>query len=240
MPNMQKTFADYEVLTADDVNDYLMNQVIVKVDTSTDLASLPTDVKAAYVVDTGLTMARDNTDAWVPLGGVATVSTTAPSNPQVGQLWVMPSQSLPAPAAGILATSTTDVTALNGTYTAWGSTFAYNNSSGRAIKAFVGWGGTASIPLSSSSMRARLNWTGATTGNTYDLTSSVGRSFLLSAQATAGAESWERTCVITLNSGTTTFQIHAAMDAASTPTNKPGIGNAGIQVAPMGFADQWA
>ncbi|MFC9846656.1 hypothetical protein ACFWFF_11495 [Streptomyces sp. NPDC060223] len=240
MPNVHKVFADYEVLTADDVNDYLMNQVIVKVDTSTDLTSLPTEVKTAYVVDTGQVMARDNTDAWVPLGGVATVSTTAPSNPQVGQLWVMPSQTLPAPSSGSLATATTDITALNGTYTAWGNTVSYNNNSGRAIKALVMWGGSAAVPSTgSSNFRARLNWTGATTGNSYDATTStLGRGLFLS---TASAwESWERTLVITLNSGTTTFQIHAAMDVASTPTNKPGIGNAGIQVSPLGFADQWA
>jgi len=240
MPNMHKVFADYEVLTADDVNDYLMNQVIVKVDTATDLTSLPTEARTAYVVDTGLTMARDNTDAWVPLGGVATVSTTAPSNPQVGQLWVMPSQTLPAPGSGVFATSTTDVTALNSAYAAWGSTVSYNNNSGRAIKALVMWGGTANVPATSSSaFRARLNWTGATTGNSYDATTStVGRGLLLNTSS--GYESWERSLVITLNAGTTTFQIQAAMDATSTPTNKPGIGNAGMQVSPIGFADQWA
>ncbi|MCX4577938.1 hypothetical protein OHB41_33095 [Streptomyces sp. NBC_01571] len=238
MAENYQVFADYDVLTADEVNNYLMNQVTVKVDTSTDLNALPTEVKQAYVVDTGQVMARDNTDAWVPLGGVATVSTTAPSNPQVGQLWVMPSQALPAPGTGVFATSTLDVTALNGAYAAWGSTASWTNNSGRAVKALITWGGTARIETSSSGIRARLNWTGATTGDTYALTGSVGRSLFLDSTSTY--ESWERSAVVTLNSGTTTFQIHAAMDATSTPTNKPGIGNAGMQVSPLGFADQWA
>jgi len=243
MPNMQKVFADYEVLTADDVNNYLMNQVIVKVDTSTDLTSLPTEVKTAYVVDTGLTMARDNTDAWVPLGGVATVSTTAPSNPQTGQLWVMPSQALPAPVQGQVAGASTAITGVNNTYTNFGSTVAFNNTTGRALKVMAIWGGTCAFTDDNSSdLRIRLTWSGATSGNTVDLLGGVmGLSIYSSASAgyTPYYESYSKAVGLTVNTGTTNFNFQATIVGTSA-TTMPQIGNAAIQVVPLGFADQWA
>ncbi|GAA0332842.1 hypothetical protein PV735_38820 [Streptomyces turgidiscabies] len=243
MPNMQKTFADYEVLTADDVNDYLMNQVIVKVDTSTDLASLPTEVKAAYVVDTGLTMARDNTDVWVPLGGVATVSPTAPSNPQTGQLWVMPSQSLPAPVHGSVSGASAAITGVNNTYVNHGSTVAFNNTTGRALKVAVSYGSTVTMPSTSSDIRIRCAWSGVTTGDTVTMLGSslMGLSYYGSSNGSYVPfyENWGKTFYITINSGTTNFNFQATIIAASA-TNMPSIGNAAIAIAPLGFADQWA
>lgn len=244
MPNMHKVFADYEVLTADDVNDYLMNQVIVKVDTSTDLTSLPTDVKAAYVVDTGLTMARDNTDAWVPLGGVATVSSTAPSNPQTGQLWVMPSQALPAPVVGSFQGASVAVTGVNNTYANVGSTIAFNNTTGRSLKCQVNWGGSFAMPDTSSDLRIRVAWSGATTGDTVSIMGStlMGLSVYGASASiyTPYSENYAKGVAMTLNTGTTNFNIQATVIAASAPTNMPVVGNAGIQIVPLGFADQWA
>lgn len=245
MPNMHKVFADYEVLTADDVNNYLMNQVIVKVDTSTDLTSLPVDVKQAYVVDTGQVMARDNTDAWVPLGGVATVSTTAPSNPQTGQLWVMPSQSLPAPVAGSVSGASTAITGINNTYANHGSTVAFNNTTGRSLKAMVVWGGTlAFTDDNSADMRVRLAWSGATSGDTVSILGSNLMGLSIYASASTGYtpyyENWSKAVGITLNTGTTNFNIQATVTTATMPSTAPIIGNAAIQIVPVGFADQWA
>lgn len=60
----QKTFAAYSILTADDVNNYLMNQVVVQVTTTAELSSVPTTVKAAWTADTGSLYARDASGTW--------------------------------------------------------------------------------------------------------------------------------------------------------------------------------
>lgn len=44
-----KTFVPYEVLKADELNSYVANQAVVKVDTVGELASLPAAVNVAYV-----------------------------------------------------------------------------------------------------------------------------------------------------------------------------------------------
>lgn len=62
-----KTFAPYSVLKAADVNDLLMNQTVVNVDTASDLASMPTEVDLAYVKDEFRLYMRGTGNVWAPV-----------------------------------------------------------------------------------------------------------------------------------------------------------------------------
>jgi len=65
MPAQIKAFADYEVLTAADVNAYLMNQSVIKVANTTERDSLSTNVKVAYNTTTGDVYVRDGSNVWL-------------------------------------------------------------------------------------------------------------------------------------------------------------------------------
>lgn len=88
MTAQHKAFADYEVLTAADVNNYLMNQVMVKVLNTTERDALPTSVKQAYNTATGDVYIRDSSNVW--LTHHATMQTYTPTwtasttNPAIG------------------------------------------------------------------------------------------------------------------------------------------------------------
>jgi hypothetical protein len=60
-----KTFADYEVLTASDVNNYLMNQAVIKVLNTTERDALSTSVKQAYNTTNGDVYVRNSSNAWL-------------------------------------------------------------------------------------------------------------------------------------------------------------------------------
>jgi len=91
MANNYKDFANNTVLTADDVDNYLMRQSVVKVDAYSDLATLTTTSASTVVV------AYNNADdqiyvysaaGWASIGTY--VGTSAPANPAVGALWYNP------------------------------------------------------------------------------------------------------------------------------------------------------
>lgn len=80
-----KDFTENTVLTASEVDTYLMKQTLVQVDATTDLASLVSaGVKAAYVLADGLIYIYNGT-AWNSVG--TAVGGTAPTSPATGQLW---------------------------------------------------------------------------------------------------------------------------------------------------------
>lgn len=59
-----KTFSAYQVLTAADVNAYLMDQAVVRIDTAGELTSVPANVHAAIVSATGDLYIREEDASW--------------------------------------------------------------------------------------------------------------------------------------------------------------------------------
>ena len=226
-----KTFSDFEVATAEEAQGYLMDQTVVKVDLDTDLASLPTSVKTAYVLNTGILMARNSVNAWVPQGGAATVSETAPSNPQVGQLWVKPSEVLPLPVRGYMINASKTVTAT--TFTAVTLDIARSITLPKAAMCDITY--TASlIGASTTSVQARGSWSGATTGDTV---SQIGG--FMGAIWKSSPDSFTQSMTITaaLNAGTTNFGIDALRANTSATCT---IQYMTISITPVQWADAYA
>ena len=90
-------FADGDVLTAEQLVDVQDNGVI-QVTTFAELSALETTVNAAYVTDTSQFYVRKADDSWGSVGGLAVVQASAPSAPQVGQIWFDTDAVLPNPA----------------------------------------------------------------------------------------------------------------------------------------------
>lgn len=92
-----KVFAAYSVLKAEDVNNYLMDQTVVSVDLESDLSSLPSTVKVAYVTGNGRTYTRSSTSAWRYTSGGATpfmkVRRTTAVTTTANTWWPVPWQS---------------------------------------------------------------------------------------------------------------------------------------------------
>lgn len=225
-----KTLSDYEVATAEEAQSYFMDQAIIKVDADTDLAALPTTVKTAYILNTGILMARNVANAWVPMGGVATVNETAPANPQVGSLWIKPSEVLPAPVRGYAITSTKNVTA-----TAWANVALDSAKSivlPKAAVCYVAYklqaNGSSGTPIS-----IRMAWNGATSGDTY--TQMGGIMGATAVTSTAGREQYVTT--VALGAGTTNFTVEAQRSNTSASTS---IDSFAINVTPIAWADQYA
>jgi hypothetical protein len=90
-------FADNEVLTAEQLISVQDNGVI-QVTTFAELTALEPSVNAAYVTDTSQFYVRKADDSWGSVGGLAVVQASAPSAPQVGQIWFDTDAVLPNPA----------------------------------------------------------------------------------------------------------------------------------------------
>lgn len=217
-----KTLSNFEVATAEEAQSLFMDQAIVKVDTSADLATLPNEVKTAYVLNTGILMARNSVNAWVPQGGAATVSETAPSNPQTGQLWVKPSEVLPAATRGSLVAATSGAI----TATAWGTVVPtatpldvvvakaaiYRVTCGAWVQAVAG---------AATDTRVRLAWTGAATGDSFNHTGGWGSGVMYQGPSPASntyAPYNKQTLAfnIALPVGTTTFKVEAYKNGSGT------------------------
>jgi len=81
-----QAFADGEVLTANQLLD-LQNNGVVQVSNYSELAALDSNVNSAYVKNDGAFYVRKQDASWGSVGGLATVSASAPSSPQIGQIW---------------------------------------------------------------------------------------------------------------------------------------------------------
>lgn len=90
-------FADGEVLTAEQLVE-VQNNGVVQVTTFSELTALEPAVNAAYVTDTSAFYVRKADDSWGSVGGLAVVQASAPSSPQVGQIWFDTDAVLPNPA----------------------------------------------------------------------------------------------------------------------------------------------
>jgi len=90
------SFADGEVLTAEQLVD-VQNNGVVQVTTFAELTALEPAVNAAYVTDTSAFYVRKADDSWGSVGGLAVVQASAPSSPQVGQIWFDTDAVLPNP-----------------------------------------------------------------------------------------------------------------------------------------------
>jgi hypothetical protein len=90
-------FADGEVLTAEQLVGVQDNGVI-QVTTFAELTALESTVNAAYVTDTSQFYVRKADDSWGSVGGLAVVQASAPSAPQVGQIWFDTDAVLPNPS----------------------------------------------------------------------------------------------------------------------------------------------
>lgn len=231
MAEQYKTFSDGVVLPAEEVQDYLMDQSIVKVDDSSGLANLPNSVKTAYVLNTGVLMARDNLNAWYPSGGTATVSETAPTNPQTGALWIKPSEVLPLPVRTVWS-NVTGIT--NTSFGTIGRTQAYAPT--KAVMCTVQWGGSFFLNASANTdYEARLAWTGALTGDSQ--TQSKSSMFYRVYGANTAYFTWHSSFTIVLPAGTTTFDLEATRTATSTQYN---INGGWIAITPVQWADAYA
>lgn len=224
-----ETLSDFEVATAEDAQNLFMDQAVVKVDTDADLASLPTTVKTAYVLNTGVLMARDVANVWKPQGGSATVSETAPSDPQVGALWVKPSEVLPLPVVGSLGGSTgAPITATSYAQVPTTTTQAFTTTKAvMCMVAFNSW----SNP-DTASMRLALEFTGATTGTSEDKVGLAGTVYATtgSDRATRGA-----TFAMVFPAGTTTVKIVGFKSGTGSPTST----NTGLSIVPVQWADAY-
>ena len=224
-----KTFSDFEVATAEEAQGYLMDQTVVKVDLDTDLSSLPTSVKTAYVLNTGVLMARNSVNAWVPQGGAATVSETAPSNPQVGQLWVKPSEVLPAPVRGYMINvqKTVTATAWSGVTVDTARSITLPKPAMCIIQYKADYTGSSGTPLS-----LRLAWNGATSGDTY---TQMGGIMGAMAAFEAGKRELHSTTVA-LAAGTTNFAVEAYRSNTSATTT---IQAFAMWCTPVAWADRY-
>jgi hypothetical protein len=229
MTAQHKVFSDFEVFQAEDVNNYLMNQTIVKVANEGELNGLPTDVKTAYVLNTGILMARNAVDAWVPQGGAAAVSETAPANPQVGALWVKPSEVLPAPVRGMVISTLQTLTA-----TAWSDLVGSTKSITlpKAAVCTVSWSIWTSVGSAGQYGRTRLAWTGALTGDSYDHAGYGGVTNNQQTQQMTQTLGFS----IALPAGTTTFKAQGYVGNSTTMSYQQGF----IDIAPMQWADAYA
>lgn len=226
-----KTFQDGVVLPAEEIQDYLMDQTVVQVADSTALAALPTSVKAAYVLNTGVLMARDNVNDWYPQGGTATVAETAPSNPQTGAIWVKPSEVLPLPVRTVWS-NVTGVT--NTSFATIGRTQAYTTS--KAVMCTVQWGGSFFCNASANTdYEARLAWTGALSGDSQ--TQSKSSMFYRVYGANTAYFTWNSGFTMVLPAGTTTFDLQAYRTATSTQYN---VNGGWISITPTQWADAYA
>ena len=138
-----KTFVTGDVLTASDVNTYLMQQTVMVFDNATARSSaLPTPSEGmfSYLKDTNLTYRYDGstwlsdagagsplttkgdlwgystTDARVPVGANGTVL-TADSAQSLGVKWATPSAGWTLITSGSLSSTTTTVSGISGAYT---------------------------------------------------------------------------------------------------------------------------
>ena len=90
-------FADDEVLTAEQMIS-VQNNGVVQVTTYSELTALEPAVNSAYVTDTSQFYVRKADDSWGSVGGLAVVQASAPTAPQVGQIWFDTDAVLPNPA----------------------------------------------------------------------------------------------------------------------------------------------
>lgn len=230
-----KTLADFEVATAEEAQSYFMDQAIIKVDTSADLTSLPTTVKTAYVLNTGILMARNVANAWVPTGGAATVNETAPSNPQTGQLWVKPSEVLPAPVR-VQVSGSFPISATTFTDLASGPTAAITVP--RACMVQVDAACFLRCFGSGAGLRAIIAWTGALTGDTSNLFGGLpGNMYNAPSGANDSYHTGALPFTIALPVGTTTFKFQAMKDNANT---NPSLNYPRISVTPTAWLDAYA
>lgn len=91
------SFADGEVLTAEQLVE-VQNNGVVQVTSFAELTALEPAINAAYVTDTSAFYVRKADDSWGSVGGLAVVQASAPSSPQVGQIWFDTDAVLPNPA----------------------------------------------------------------------------------------------------------------------------------------------
>ena len=91
------SFADGEVLTAEQLVE-VQNNGVVQVTSFAELTALEPAVNAAYVTETSAFYVRKADDSWGSVGGLAVVQASAPSSPQVGQIWFDTDAVLPNPA----------------------------------------------------------------------------------------------------------------------------------------------
>jgi len=91
------SFADGEVLTAEQLVE-VQNNGVVQVTSVAELTALEPAVNAAYVTETSAFYVRKADDSWGSVGGLAVVQASAPTAPQVGQIWFDTDAVLPNPA----------------------------------------------------------------------------------------------------------------------------------------------
>lgn len=90
------SFADGEVLTAEQLVE-VQNNGVVQVTSVAELTALEPAVNAAYVTETSAFYVRKADDSWGSVGGLAVVQASAPTAPQVGQIWFDTDAVLPNP-----------------------------------------------------------------------------------------------------------------------------------------------
>lgn len=215
---------DFEVATAEFAQSKFMNQVVVKVDADTDLASLPTEVKTAYVLATGITYARDIANNWKPVGGVAAIGSVAPTNPQTGQIWVDTTDKLPAPVRGTMLAG--PLTISNTSYAAISGQTTVSITCTRSIMAAINYTCWLSS-AGATGIRSRVLWGGATSGGSVQM----------ACESTGEMRMHSQTEHHILNAGTTTFTAYAFRTNTAASTS---IQNVIIEVAPVAWGDLYA
>ena len=230
-----KTLADFEVATAEEAQSYFMDQAIIKVDADTDLALLPNEVKTAYILNTGVLMARNVANVWVPMGGVATVDEVAPANPQKGSLWIKPSEVLPKPVRAAFYGANNNFGGAVGTWQDIGSQTPQSITLPKPAMVQVNWSTWMQNPSGGGDFQARIAWTGAATGNSYD---HMGGWYgaVMCGSGDNIQRAFSNGFSIALPAGTTTFKMQArrASNAVTTTLHYPGIG-----ITPVAWADQY-
>lgn len=99
-------FADGDVLTAEQLLGVQDNGV-VQVDGFAELTTLEAGVNTAYVVGDSAFYVKKSDGSWGSVGGLATVSATAPATPVTGELWYDTDEIMPNMAKTAKAGSTT-------------------------------------------------------------------------------------------------------------------------------------
>lgn len=231
-----KTIADFEVATAAEAQVF-MDQGVQYVDTSDDLATLPTVVKTAYVKNTGVFMTRNISNNWVPGGGAAFVSETAPSDPQTGALWFKPSEVLPKPLRVNITGGSGTVTAVSPTYAQIPSSTTVAFTTPKAVMVVVSFSSQLLVSnTANTSTQARVSWTGAMTGDSFNQAGQTGLVYQWAPANVQTLNNVTMTFTMAVAAGTTTFKADAYKNAASGTVQYT---SPWLSITPVAWADAY-
>lgn len=214
-------FADGDVLTAEQLLGVQDNGV-VQVTSFSELSTLASGVNVAYVTGTSAFYVKKLDGSWGSVGGLATVSATAPVGPVTGELWYDTTDTLPDMTKNSKSGSTT-ITATS--FAAFPGFTAVSITPHSNIWVEVCYGftdGTGAASTDGATIKVDVSGATTYTAGAADY-----------ATATGTALSSASNCIVlTLNSGANTITMSAKKNSTGATT----LSNPWIVVKPIRWA----